>query len=260
MTPRNHRMHLEAVLSAIATGMDEDQILAGVLVPDFGELTDQAHGLLSTEPEAFPAFVASRVQAALDPSSGISTEAFLHRSHLGDLAAVHAMASFHGEDARSTLAEILRWAEFFARVAVGDLRLEPAWILGSIPSPVRRKFASSAIPVREVFGTEVDSDIPPRAAGALVHVLEDFFTKAHVLLDGDRRAVKFLCYRDQDPRRHAEADEARSEDVVELERRIALVLERVAKGGQDAVPRIDDLFSLSPNALPADGGEFLPED
>lgn len=256
MTPQGHREHLSAALSRTGTRMDRDQILAGVLVPDFGELTDEAHRLLSTEPDAFAAFVASRIGAALDPSTGISSEAFLRRSHLGDLSALHAMATSHGEDPQTTFAEILEWAEFFAQVASGNLRLESGPVLGSVPSPVRRKFETSAIRVREVFGTDIDANFPPRALGALIHIVEDFFTPAHVQLDDKHRAVKFLCYLSQDPRKHAAADEAIPSDARELQRRIAVVLERVAQGAPGRVPRIDDLFELSPDARPADGGDF----
>ena len=44
----------------------------------------------------------------------------LHRSHFGDLQFIHAMASKDGEMAEETQRNILMWAEFTWRVALGE--------------------------------------------------------------------------------------------------------------------------------------------
>jgi hypothetical protein len=105
------------------------------------------------------------------------------RSHFGDLQFLHAMASDLGAPAEATRMEILDWMEFAWRVASGDLKAESR--MKSVKqSTIRHRFRCSEWTVADIFILGRNDKLRPMldrvAFGALLHVVQDSFSPAHV--------------------------------------------------------------------------------
>lgn len=146
----------------------------------------------------------------------------LGRSHFGDLQFFHGMASEDGIDAASTANVMLIWAEFLYGVASGaisgstPLRSTGVSELLNLPTPLL---------VSELFSSSRSSVTRARAAGALLHTVQDSLAAGHVGRDASGQIVQFYAYAGQDERKHAADDGwgARAGEVASL------------KGGADAV-------------------------
>jgi len=149
-----------------------------------------------------------------------------YRSHYGDLQFLHAMAS-DGDTAEQTRSNVLSWAQFAYGVATGNIK--PSLTLGQLQDhfPFTKKFqgAKMSWTVRQLFTnvgdfkrmyadvTVDDSGIADIATGALLHTLEDSFSRAHVTrletTDSDESAnaiTRWNNYSKQDPKCHQSAD------------------------------------------------------
>jgi hypothetical protein len=150
----------------------------------------------------------------------------LGRSHFRDLQFLHAMADADGVDAKATVERLLSWAEFLYRVArmsiPGSARLSETSMGGifALPAPLL---------VKELFLSPRNSTTQARAAGALLHTLQDSFAAGHVERDGQGRIVQFHAYGGQDGDKHA-ADDEWVVSSGSAEERI-----RALHGGQEAV-------------------------
>jgi len=165
------------------------------------------------------------------------------RSHLGDLQFLHAMAARDGEEAAATLEGVLRWAAFAYGVAAGEIG--PATPLGEVPVP---GFAALFPEQRDdtvaaLFNVrDGDGDVRQRAAGSLLHVIQDSHSPGHTQredLGGGRwgRVVSFHAYVHQDPGLHGRDDRTPEGDTPR---------ERLARlpGGEAAVERSAELLRL----------------
>ncbi len=180
----------------------------------------------------------------------------LYRTHCGDMQFLHAMASSSTECAGDTISKILMWTEFAYQVASGKISkhwrfrsmskfLEPEsaklfsrlltmngkrgakwhaeWLFTRVctrvPSlgaiiPGRRPTDSSCIDTKESSSPQLIQDI---ALGSLIHVLQDSFSRSHVLRENSRqpdssmvigvgKIVQFGNYRMQNSDLHEKAD------------------------------------------------------
>lgn len=143
-------------------------------------------------------------------SFGMSEPSLIRRSHFGDLQFLHAMAP-DGQSPDRTLDDILRWAEFTADIAIGGT--PPTTTLGDIPLLARRFIPEQlAATVNELFlirgpiASLPWVDVRKRAAGSLLHMVQDSHAAGHTTRNGDDEIVEFHAYGQQDHRRHARAD------------------------------------------------------
>lgn len=254
MNPAAHLRHLDRALVGFRFDSQYlSDLRIGALVPDFGALSELAASRLELD----PADPVERILLGLEAESAGSTEIdgageFLLRSHRGDFAALHAMASRHRMPPSETLDEIRTWARFFADLACGTLAVEPGTRIGDVVSPVGPWFRESGIAARDIFGDLPTDRIAVRAAGALVHLVQDFFTVSHVELDVGFRVAMFHHFPDQDVERHLAADDATPGSLAELDRRTISVLDGLVRGAV----RTADLFEVGDAAVPSGGGAF----
>ncbi|WCM94784.1 hypothetical protein M5C99_08785 [Acidovorax sp. NCPPB 2350] len=104
----------------------------------------------------------------------------LYRSHYGDLQFMHAMGAYDGESAGDTFDRMKMWAQFLWGVASGttptgtfirDLGMDDlaAYFPGDITAT--NLFATGIVEVRK--------DLDQVAIGALLHMVQDSFSRAH---------------------------------------------------------------------------------
>ncbi len=160
----------------------------------------------------------------LDLNSGA---VIMLRSHFGDLQFLHAMASADTESAAQTRDKVLIWAELAWRVAQGEYKLGTFIVQTNVPN-VKEYFRPGET-VQTLFtrGNPTHrSNIREFAIGALLHTVQDSFSRSHV----DRaeplgtecagttypqpgRIRKFLNYASQDSAKHAHEDASIAVDL-----------------------------------------------
>src|SRR4051794_6307235 len=105
--------------------------------------------------------------------------ALFGRGHFGDLQFIHAMACVQHEPAETTLAGMLAWCELMHGIAcgatTGDVSLAEAPV-----AAIARLFAGDALTVGGLLRTDDDAALRARAAGSLLHVVQDSYASAHV--------------------------------------------------------------------------------
>ena len=128
------------------------------------------------------------------------------RSHYGDLQYFHGMASADGEAAQVTKDKILGWARFLIDVATGriagDAKLKDV-------AYTKDRFASyPEWTIKRLFVYEKGSDlaIRQRAAGALMHLIQDGHAKGHVERNAANEVLEFHSYEHQDHDEHGHLD------------------------------------------------------
>jgi hypothetical protein len=144
---------------------------------------------------------------------GPSERSLLKRSHFGDLQFLHAMG-VGGEQAEDTLAKILRWAEFTYEVATGEIEGDTEVVhvpISGIPELFR---SLPPLTIAELFlitsGVETlpHIDVGKRAAGSLMHMVQDSFAAGHVARTGATGDItEFHAYEHQDHAKHKAADQ-----------------------------------------------------
>jgi hypothetical protein len=125
---------------------------------------------------------ATRRDRAGQPGFG-TADPLLARSHYGDLQFIHGMAATDGELPQVTQRHMLLWAEFTYKVAIGVIPVTTS--LGEVPVPgIPELFPRHrAVTVSALFGVlprDTVGDVPQRAAGSLMHMIQDSFAGGHV--------------------------------------------------------------------------------
>lgn len=155
----------------------------------------------------------------------------LKRSHFGDLQFLHAMAP-EGTPAADTRAAVMRWAEFTYRVSTGDIPgptpvadVPVAGIAPLFRPETREQSVERLFLIGEAVRFLPDVDVAKRAAGSLLHMIQDSFATGHAERNGDGAIVEFHAYERQHHARHAAADRVGT-------RRLRLTYEsRIMSGG-----------------------------
>ncbi len=167
---------------------------------------------------------------------------------------------------------MLAWCELMHGIACGTIG-------GDVPldevavSAIAERFAGAPAPtVAGLLRTDEQAALRARAAGSLLHVVQDSFASAHVErveLGGARRGpiVGFLWYGGQDPARHAQADAFPGEGGLEqlhtvggaldgLDRSVAVLELLAASAGWEPLERLlrADVLALAADVRPATAG------
>jgi hypothetical protein len=139
----------------------------------------------------------------------------LARTHFGDMQALHGMASEDNEAPQVTQDKIMMWCEFTYRVAIGDIA-ETAK-LSSVTVPGFSAMFGSVKglgdqTVRAFFGIREVGNTTKRAAGSLLHTVQDSYAGGHTEREdiggGRRGKIKsFHSYAHQDHDKHGHSDE-----------------------------------------------------
>lgn len=145
----------------------------------------------------------------------------LYRTHFGDLQFMHSMASWNGERMRDTLDNVMMWAEFTYKVAIGEIA--PSTTLSKVDTPGFQDVLGrywGDVSTLFTFGVpEFSSEVPDVAFGSLLHMIEDSFSRSHsarepaTQLCGDGsvgpsagRITEFYAYGLQKSSKHSERD------------------------------------------------------
>jgi hypothetical protein len=138
----------------------------------------------------------------------------LARSHFGDLQALHGMASEDGEAPEVTKSKIMMWCEFAYKTATGEIaesdKLSSVSVAGFSGAFGAVKGLGDQT-VRQFFGIREVGDTAKRAAGSLLHTIEDSYAGGHAEREdrggGRRGRIKsFHSYVHQDENKHEESD------------------------------------------------------
>lgn len=136
----------------------------------------------------------------------------LARSHFGDLQCLHSMAAKDGVAPSDTLADILVWCEFFYTVSAGRIDKNTP-VAATLNGKMLPWFFASNITVGELFKVASIGNVRDRALGALLHLIQDSFSRSHVNRNEQREIEQFYCYTHQDPSKHKNCDKLPSEGL-----------------------------------------------
>ena len=195
--------------------------------------------------------------------------ALIARSHYGDLQFFHAMASNDAEPPAETKRKILEWARFLIDVATG--RTGGATKLVDIPLTKRLFSAYPKYTVNDLFiyAKATGQQIQQRAAGTLLHLIQDSHAKGHVGRSGPGGDItEFHSYEHQDHSKHGHSDSwgsgAYLGERIKNTYGATTAIERCAKAlmmidqlepTDDIVKWLDaEVFRLSSSATPAGPG------
>ena len=135
----------------------------------------------------------------------------LARSHFGDLQFIHGMAASEKEAAAVSQGKVMQWAEFTYKAAIGEI--PGPTTLGAVGvTGIPELFPSAKDQtVSALFGIANLGDVSKRAAGSLLHVIQDSYASGHVQreeLPGGRkgRILSFHSYSGQDHDKHGHDD------------------------------------------------------
>lgn len=153
-----------------------------------------------------------------------SDAGLLYRVHFGDMQFLHAMAARDGEKASETKRNMMMWAEFTYRLALGEIdrgiEIRKTGIPGMEKLFYNRGWTSQQLFTRGDPTFRGDRDFRDVAFGSLLHMVEDSFTGSHVRRDEPGGAkcektrnqfvpgkiLRFYAYATQDHERHQEED------------------------------------------------------
>jgi hypothetical protein len=142
-----------------------------------------------------------------DPDEKDEPEELIARSHYGDLQFFHAMATKDGEDPKMTKEKIMKWARFLTELANGSI--DPNSKVKDVPAAAELFTAHKDITLKKLFGYAKgkDEDIRQRAAGALMHLIQDSNAEGHVGRDKTSGDIsQFHSYEGQDHGEHGAKD------------------------------------------------------
>lgn len=195
------------------------------------------------------------------------------RSHYGDLLFLHGMAS-QGTKPEETRARVLAWSRFCVDVATG--RLHRDTLLSQVPGLAdlfrkgQRQWTVADLFAGSKGGSRNLSDeaLRQRAAGSLLHLIQDSWCAAHTERDEQGRVTRFNSYQGQDHARHSAGDVLatgstladhldRTPGTRQAVEQGAKALERIDQG--ESTSRIlewlsDEVFAVSPDAQVAGPG------
>ncbi|HKP53712.1 MAG TPA: hypothetical protein VJ183_13805 [Chloroflexia bacterium] len=174
------------------------------------------------------------------------------RTHFGDLQFMHGMASQDGEAPAETHKQMMMWAEFMSKVALGEIKGDAA--LGDLgrgkdllsaedDDPEMRKVAElypymQYNTINDLFGIEEGKgDARLRATGSLLHMIQDSHMGGHTERDEEGNINAFHSYARQDHHKHGAADKAGEGDSI-MERVMAM------QGGAEAVQHSAQVLRL----------------
>lgn len=138
------------------------------------------------------------------------------RSHFGDLQFMHGMACSFGEPADETRKKILFWARICIEVATG--RIAPQTLIKNLPDhdgfSMKRFFSAHwdwtfqqlLAGVKERAEELSAQDVRQRAAGVLLHLLQDSYAAGHVQRNEEGAVQQFHDYGHQESKRHGHKD------------------------------------------------------
>lgn len=128
----------------------------------------------------------------------------LGRSHFGDLQFLHAMASRDGVPAEETRRKVMMWAEFCYGVATEEI--PGVTRIGDLPVNDLLKLPEDTT-VNQVFQSTRSLWTSPRAAGSLLHLVQDSYAGGHVAREANGLIKEFHSYSGQDADKHDKADQ-----------------------------------------------------
>lgn len=138
-----------------------------------------------------------------------------YRGHFGDMQHMHSMANGDGEGAADVRDRIIAWMRFLYGVSTCSIRPEAFISKLEISDQFSRK---SGWTVHYLLNPSKEkrirpSRIPEVATGALLHVVQDSFSAAHVHRIASAtsrcpkgRVIRFNSYSRQSPLKHAKTD------------------------------------------------------
>jgi hypothetical protein len=164
-----------------------------------------------------------------------SNNVILYRVHFGDMQFLHSMASRDGEEAQFTRANIIMWAEFTYKLAIGQLGRDVVLHQTGIPG-MKKLFETHGWTAQQLFirGDKTfykEQDFRNFTFGSLLHLVQDSFSPSHTERDDppggkcleaqqfDRPGaiLSFRSYANQDKGKHKEGD---------IEAPLAIAIER----------------------------------
>lgn len=133
-------------------------------------------------------------------------EELIARSHYGDLQFLHAMATADDEAAAVTKQKVMNWAGFLIDVATG--RIDTHSKLSDIPftKPLFTSYPKYTVKHLFVYAYGPDMAVRQRAAGALMHLIQDSHAAGHAERNASGEITQFQSYGSQDHKKHAKAD------------------------------------------------------
>jgi hypothetical protein len=178
------------------------QFIRGVVWPD------DPRGLLFDEPAGTTDYSTGIAwYREFTPKKVTDSKALTARSHFGDLQFLHGMATQDGELAYMTAEKMRAWARFLADVSTGQI--DPDDKVDAHQTPSLLFPAHRDITIKTLFGheTATDAETRQRAAGALMHLIQDSHAQGHVDRDPKTGHVReFHAYGTQDHDKHTAAD------------------------------------------------------
>lgn len=200
-----------------------------------------------------------------------SGDVLLLRSHFGDLQFIHSMRSSDGESSEQTRDNILMWAEFMWKAAVG--KYDRGTTIADIEIPALKKYFYPSDTMQRIFfrgnPTYVDK-FPEFAFGSLLHMVQDSFSASHVLretegsdgkkCDGSEffrpaRIIRFENYIEQDSNDHAQSDTYLAmrrvavhdpSNVVGVSQTLRQLVEKKADWSTEVKPYLQCVYELAP--------------
>ena len=133
-------------------------------------------------------------------------EELIARSHFGDLQFFHAMATADKEDPVATKKKIMSWSRFLTDVSTG--RISHKEKLKDIELTKKLFPSHQHYTVAKLFNFEKGSaqQIQQRAAGALMHLIQDAQAEGHLGRDKKGDVKQFRSYEHQDHGKHGDKD------------------------------------------------------
>jgi hypothetical protein len=130
----------------------------------------------------------------------------IRRSHFGDLQFLHGMATSDNEAASATRNKILVWGKMLIDVAAGVI--SPGAKLGTIPMAAWMFPTHLDWTVNRLLGYPGANETQgrQRAAGALMHLIQDSHAGGHVQRNAANEIVQFHAYGSQDSDEHGSDD------------------------------------------------------
>ncbi len=125
------------------------------------------------------------------------------------------MAAEEGETAEETRKKMMLWTDFTAKVAAGEIKGDTKiGDLGKDMGEFKTLFEKQKDQdIKQLFGVEDEKgDVQKRAAGSLLHLIQDSYAEGHVEREdlGDGRkgsVVSFHSYANQDHDKHGKSDQ-----------------------------------------------------
>lgn len=228
-------------------------------------------------------FLDAKKRAARGDDLGAKSGAvLLYRTHFGDLQYLHAMGASNGASPRETRDNILGWAEFTWRVALGEIEI--GTLLNTIEIPaIQAGFGRTGWSIQDLWtlgSPGLRREIQDVAFGSLLHLVQDSFAEGHVdreqsdparncsisgkTTEAPGRIREFHSYVQQDGGLHAEADSAKAfmhhlqqdVDVVSVgEILLDAYEDKIPWSGVE--PFFQCIFELAPAATPSSPGQFF---